>query len=230
MATPYWTGDGITLYHGDCRDLTDWLRADVLVTDPPYGRGLAGIDTTNRTTGRTYTGTNHAAPIVGDEDTSTRDAALTLWGQRPAVVFGDLRIPPPANVKQIAVYKKPSDAGMRSTVGFRRDVEAIYLIGLPASYGGRSSVIETATRMIGGTVGPAGRYGHPHAKPVDVMADLIRACPPGVIADPFAGSGSTLIAARNLGREAIGVELDERYCETIARRLDQGVLDFGEVA
>lgn len=224
---PYYQDDQVTLYHGDCREITEWLAADVLVTDPPYGRGWRQGQHK-----RKGIADDRHHGIAGDKDTTTRDAALILWGDRPAIAFGDLMLPPPTGTKQVGVYRKPGDAGNKGTfAGLRRDIEAVYLVGRwRAGLNGRTSILATATPLLGGPNGIAGRYGHPHAKPIDVMEQLIDLCPPGVIADPFAGSGSTLVAARNLGRRAIGVELEERYCEVIARRLAQDVLPLGGIA
>ena len=210
----YYSDESVTLYHGDCLTVTEWLTADVLVTDPPYGRNWRQGD---------LKGYSHAG-IANDHSTEVRDAALTLWGGvRPMVVFGDLMLAPPAGTKLVCIYAKPVNAGIRGAIGgIRRDAEAIYLGGRWSSgIGGRSSIFATRRTHVsqGG--------GHPHAKALDVLEDLITLAPAGVIADPFAGSGSTLVAAKQLGRHAIGVELEERYCEVAARRLSQGVLDFG---
>jgi DNA modification methylase len=220
--TPYYADDRVTLYHGDCREVLDWLAADVLVTDPPYGIGW------KRGLNRARASMAHSG-IANDHDTSARDAALEAWDGKPALCFGSFFAPHPEGVKGVLVYRKPPDSGVvGSTTGWRRDVEPIFLLGAwpqrPARW---SSLVATVASNAGNPSSPAGRFGHPHAKPLDVMEQLIDACPPGVIADPFAGSGSTLVAARNLGRNAIGVELEERYCEVIARRLAQDVLPIG---
>jgi hypothetical protein len=220
VTAPYYADDLVTLYLGDCREVTGWLEADVLVTDPPYGR-----EWKQGNTKRPGKRPDSHEGIAGDADTSVRDEVLTLWGNRPVIAFGDLMLAPPGGTKLVLPWRK-TNAGFRGAVaGFRRDAEAVYLIGpWPSGLGGRSSVLETGARTQGGPAGVTGRYGHPHAKPVDVMETLIAACPDGVIADPFAGAGSTLVAARNLGRRAIGVEIDEAYAEKTARRLSQGVL------
>ena len=220
MTEPYWSDGLVTLYLGDCREVTGWLSADVLVTDPPYGRSWRQ----GRINKRRWASDRHDG-ISGDADTGRRDGMLRAWGDRKAIVFGDLMLAPPPGTKQTLIYKKPPQAGTRGTTsGFRRDVEAVYLIGpWPSGLGGRSSVIATGAPELSNII--AKRYGHPHAKPVDVMETLISICPSGVIADPFAGSGSTLVAARNQGRRAIGVEIEERYCEAAARRLSQGILE-----
>jgi site-specific DNA-methyltransferase (adenine-specific) len=214
----------VTLWLGDCREVTEWLAADVLVTDPPYGRAWKqGTIRGHGSPGRGH----HAGHegIAGDENTGLRDWVLSAWGDRSAIVFGDLTLAPAPGTRQTLIFGKPSNAGLRGAMGgFRRDAEAVYLVGpWPSGLGGRSSILITGATKYG-SGGPSDRYGHPHAKPVDVMEQLIAACPPGTIADPFAGSGSTLVAARNAGRRAIGVELEERYCEMAARRLAQGTL------
>lgn len=219
--TPYYHDDHVTIYHGDCLEMLDGIEADVLITDPPYGRAWKRGDTNSR---RGKSSDRHDG-IANDLDTSARDAVLRWWADRPAAVFGDLTLPPPAGVKLTLVYDKGHHAGFTGAVaGYRRNAEAIYLLGrLTSGLGGRSSVISTNTGHIGFL---SKATGHPHTKPLDVMRLLIESMPDGVILDPFMGSGSTLRAAKDLGRRAIGIELDERYCEIAAKRCAQEVLDL----
>jgi site-specific DNA-methyltransferase (adenine-specific) len=222
---PYYADDLVTLYHGDCREIDAWLAADVLVTDPPYGRAWRQGDTGK---GRGWVSDRHDG-IANDADTSARDAALAEWAGRPALVFGDLMLPPPNAVKHVLVYDKGVSAGFTGAIGgFRRNAEAVYLLGRwPSSLGGKSAILTTRSNP-GGNL--ARQTGHPHTKPLDLMETLLMGCPPGSIADPFSGSGTTLVAAKLQGRQAIGVEIDERYCEITARRLAQDALPFGETA
>ena len=217
--SPYYSDDLVTLYLGDCREVAEWLAADVLVMDPPYGIGWKRGKNAAR-------GSKRHDGIAGDKDTSARDEALRLWGERPGAVFGSFYAPPPATFRHVLVYRKPPDSGaVGSTTGYRRDLEPVFLTGpWPLRTVQRSSLLTTAATCQGNPYGVSATAGHPHAKPLDVMETLISACPPGVIADPFAGSGSTLVAARNLGRRAIGVEIDEQYAEKAVRRLAQMTL------
>ena len=227
---PYFDDGQVRLFLGDCREIAEWVAADVLVTDPPYGRGWRSGSGMTNSHGRGRGSVAHGG-IAGDEDTAVRDEALAGWGGRPAMIFGDPLVARPPGSVQVLAYAKPIDAGVKGArAGFRRDFEEVFLVGAwPVGVGGGSSILRTGG-LVAGPRGIGTRNGHPHAKPVDVMEQLISACPPVVIADPFAGSGSTLVAARNLGRRAIGVEIEERYAEAAARRLSQATLFSGEAS
>jgi hypothetical protein len=224
--TPYYQDEYVTIYHGDCREIDAWLTADVLVMDPPYGIGWTRPPMKAHANGGANAG--HAG-IANDHDTSVRDQALRLWGaDRPSVVFGSFYAPHPAGMRQTLVWRKPPDSGLVGSVtGFRRDAEPVFLCGkIPKRSVSWSSVLVS----VEGSISHVGaRAGHPHAKPDDIMRQLVGLWP-GIVADPFMGSGSTLRAAKDLGRQAIGIELEERYCEIAAKRMSQEVLDFGGAA
>ncbi len=204
MSTPYYEGDGVTLYLGDCLEVTEWLAADVLVTDPPYGVDYrSGWDNRFR-----------HVPIANDHALDARDKALVAWGDHPGLVFGSWKMPRPTATRMVLTWDKGTVGMGDLSLPWFPCTEDIYVLG-SGWVGTRSSAV---LRHVGRN------EHHPTEKPIPLLHALLAKAPPGVIADPFAGSGSTLVAARNLGRQAIGVEIEERYCEIIARRLDQAVL------
>lgn len=222
MTLPYYQDDLVTLYLGDCLNEAAWLEADVLVTDPPYG-----IAFVNDWRGRITKERNSQKPIANDMDTSIRDQALRLWGDGAALVFGRWDAPRPPATRHRLIWDKGDSPGMGDlTMPWGRSEEEIYALGK----GFRGPRVSNVIRALGYNSGAKDRPSHPTPKPVALMEALIERCPAGSIADPFAGSGATLIAARNVGRRCIGVELEEAYCEIIAARLSQQAFNFEGIA
>lgn len=227
--TLYYEDDLVQLYHGDCREVTAWLEADVLVTDPPYGiNGSLSASHKGKKPAAGFAPV-HDRAVTWDATLEARDAALTLWGGvKPAAVFGSPKRldAPPFPPRQVPlIWDKGELVGMGDlTFPWRVNYELIYVRG---DFAGRRD--STAVLRYNLSNRAAAREGHPTPKPIGLMSELIIKAPPGVIADPFAGSGSTLVAAKHENRKAIGVEMDERYCEIAAKRLAQDTL-FGGAA
>lgn len=203
---PYYECDGITIYHGDCREVLltcPWEErceeSTALVTDPPYPNNAGWFDD-SVIVSRTVLGGVRTAGIW--------EEALVFWSELER---------PPVMLPFVAVH-----IWHRTNVN-GRPYEPIYHFALDGSKR-RSDVIQHAAIFDG--VGPGCReyLGHPTQKPLAVMRQLIERTTGRLILDPFMGVGATLRAAKDLGRRAVGIEIEERYCEIAARRLDQLVL------
>jgi DNA modification methylase len=224
---PYYEHAGICIYHGDCRDVIEqWegLRTenfDLLLTDPPYGidfnhSGCHGRFSTVGVTKAARQRGNH--PVHGDD--APFDPAP--WLDFPAVVMWGVnhfaaRVP----VGTTLVWIKRNDPAFGT---FLSDAELAWMKGGCGVYC-RRDLSMTAI---------ANEREHPCQKPVGLMAwcfDRAKVAPGATVLDPFCGSGTTLIAALETGRKAIGIEIDERWVTVARQRLErwhaQGRLDFG---
>ena len=214
----YYQDEHVTLYHGDClTEHREWLDADILVTDPPYGIPGGRVGRHDRGGVQTHADADW-------DNLETRNEVLAAWGDTsPRLVFGTPKDTEPPRYRGVpVVWDKGNSPGMGDhTWPFGANYELIWILG----DGWAGKRINSVIRVTNPS-NAAATIGHPTPKPLQLMELLISYSPPGVIADPFAGSGATLEAARNLGRKAIGVELEEKYCEIIAKRLDQQVIDF----
>jgi site-specific DNA-methyltransferase (adenine-specific) len=242
---PYYECDGITIYHGDCREVMPELTPEsvtLLWTDPPYGHNNHVGDWNARL--NAHRGLPDQ-PIHGDGPESAREALNgMLWaatgilradcccccccggGGGPAPTFAwvaDRMDRNGLSFFHAVVWNKLNPGlGWR----FRRQYE---MVMVAHRTGGRLAWAndEIAVPNLQ-ELGPPRDREHPNEKPLDLPARFIAwtTRPKDLILDPFMGSGTTLRAAKDLGRRAIGIELEERYCEIAARRLDQGVLEL----
>jgi DNA modification methylase len=210
---PYFEEDGITIFHGDCREFK--LEADtydVVVCDPPYGLGVEF--------GRS------GETMRGDEGVYLRNWICALGV--PKLVFGSPRVDKPAGTRATLIWDKSELTGM-GDLGFpwKATHEEIYVIGEGfKSRRRRGSVLRYPLRPAWTNHPDAVSNLHPTEKPFGLMVDLLECCPWSQVFDPTCGTGSTLQAAKTLRKLAIGIEIEERYCEIAANRLKQKVFSF----
>ena len=213
---PYYSHAGITIYHGDCREILPHLpKVDLVLTDPPYG--LAGAETEKNEYASFADDPGVVVALVKEcLKVADRDVFVMTPGQ--ALMF---RYPEP---DAIGAFYYPAGTGSCSWgfVGW----QPIFYYGkdpyLAAGLGRRANSFRSTER--------AEVNGHPCPKPLQQWEDLVVRCSfeGQSVLDPFMGSGTTLVAAKQLGRKAIGIEIEEKYCEIAARRLSQEVFDFAE--
>lgn len=212
MSEPYYEDDFVRLFLGDFRKSLKWNEADCLITDPPYGGSYKSNAKRSASTPRS---------IEGDTSTELRDEALRIWfssGSRAALVFGSWKERRPENTKMLLVWDTKGALGMGDlSIPWKPAHQEIYVLGNGPWRGNRTSDVLVCPPVQ--STAANGRL-HINQKPLALMHELI-ASTYGTVADPFAGSGSTLIAARQAGRKAIGFEISEAHAETAAKRLER---------
>jgi site-specific DNA-methyltransferase (adenine-specific) len=246
VTVPYYDADGVTLYLGDSLALIPDLphEFDAIITDPPYSSGGAHRSDRMASTTSKYvsTGTVGARYEFSGDNRDQRSflAWVSLWmgaalhKSKPgamACVFTDWR--------QLPILTDAFQSGGWVWRGVAVWDKTLKARPAPGTFTSQAEYIVWGTsgpfipRPLGRQIPGAWRQGAPPTadrdhitqKPLAVMEWVVDAtATDGLILDPFAGSGSTLMAARASGRRAVGIEIEERYCEIIANRLAQGVL------
>src|SRR3974390_526540 len=213
---PYYQEDGITIYHGDCREILPCLApVDLLVTDPPYGIGEAA-------------GKNKSRSKLA----VSKDYGCAEWDSSPPPewVFGLMRSMSTFQIIFGGNYFQlpPSSCWLVwDKVNGETDFADCEL-----AWTNISKAVRRIKWMWHGMLQEDMRNkefrSHPTQKPVAVMKWAISQAPDGckTLCDPFMGSGTTLVAAKQLGLKAIGIEIEERYCEAAVKRLSQSVFQF----
>ena len=238
---PFYDEGGITIYHGDCFDLLhDLSGVGAVVTDPPYSSGGAFRGDRAQSTTAKYVQSDTQAyrpEFAGDNrDQRAFLAWCSMWlnaSRRacvpgaPLACFIDWRqLPTLTDAVQaggwtwrnLATWWKPGVRMLRGQLSLSAEY-VVYATNGPASLTDHDGAVQNVFRCAPTS---ADQKEHIAEKPVDVMRWVLSIVPPSsLVLDPFMGSGATLRAAKDGGHRAIGIEIDERYCEIAARRIEQ---------
>lgn len=219
LPKPYYDQDGITIYHGDCIDILPHLsRADLALTDPPYGIAYQSNSAVGRKTKPiTNDGTRLSLALYRQVFPRLKaDHVLwyTRWDAWPDVwaIMGQY-----FHLRGLLVWDKGT-LGMGDLNHWGLSYELIASAGNAKIVNGRDGSILRFNGV------PSANRLHPTEKPVAMMEYLITKTAAQSVVDPFCGSGCVLVAAKSAGAKAVGIEVDEKYCEIAAKRLAQSVL------
>lgn len=229
---PYYEVDGITIFHGDCLEVLPQTQAAELVfTDPPYAGLKGGYN-------RAYPGvapTQGPSIAVGDPWVANLEWVPLLTSVLGVIVFcSHHSVPEVANAfrswRRVALltwWKRNAPPTGKNVPRFRSEFAWAFASGPGLSWDRFDDTVFEVPRISSGCFAGTERAIHPTQKPLRLIQMWLRLLSPKDVIDPFMGSGTTLVAARNLGCKAIGIEIEEKYCEVAARRLDQTVLELG---
>lgn len=219
----YYEKDGITIYHGDCREILPTLpKVDLVLTDPPYG-----INTKSDGNGKLSPWADlcnaslwYELWIAECRKLLNHDGALwTFLNWRSMVTFQKASCALGWPIESLLVWDKDW-IGPGGHKGLRPSYELVALFPMPG-FTLEDRGLPDIRKCAWSSTKP---NGHPAEKPIALVQWIAEESGGGTILDPFAGSGTTLEAARNLGRRAIGIEIEEKYCEIAAKRLQQQLL------
>jgi len=218
LPAPYYEHAGIQIFHGDCREILPGLEpVDLLCVDPPYGIGCDGaIHCTKPSRPSTYTSGPKYKRESWDIRPSNETIKMMIDASRKQVIWGGNYFTSALAESRCWLYW---DKMFDKTTNFSHGELAWTSFNFGVKQFRQSSKDETS----------GGRLRvHPTQKTMKLMRWCIQLCPgnPQTILDPFMGSGTTLVAAKQLNRRAIGIEIEEKYCEIAASRLSQEVFDF----